>query len=116
MDNYFTYFRLFVCLPTLELTKFKQEVCSTKIGYANTLSLGTNSCKKRNVTTLNSAAQVKQKYCVACVAGKNDKKVLYIASSESCQPSRNLFGIGTKLKESIFKGNNQINSTVTIRT
>ena len=26
---------LFVCLPTLELTKFEQQVCSTKIGYAN---------------------------------------------------------------------------------
>ena len=35
-----------------------------------------------------------------------------MASSESCQPSRNLIGIGKKLKESIFKSNNQINSTV----
>ena len=46
MDNYFTSFHLFVCLTTLELTTFEQEVCSTKIVYANTLSLGTNSCKK----------------------------------------------------------------------
>ena len=114
MDNYFTYFRLFVCLPTLELTTFEQEVCSTKIGYANTLSSGTNSCKKSNVTTLNSAVHIKQKCCVAFVAGKNDKRVLYIASSKSCQPNRNLFSAGTKLKESIF--NNQINSTVTTRT
>ena len=37
MDNYFISFRLFVCLPTLELITFEQEVCSTKIGYANTL-------------------------------------------------------------------------------
>ena len=116
MDNYFISFRLFVCLPTLELTTFEQEVCSTKIGYANTLSSGTNSCKKRNVTTLNSAAHIKQKCCVACVAGKNDKRALYIASPESCQPNRNLFGVGTKLKESIFKSNNQIISTVTTRT
>ena len=36
MDNYFTSFRLFVCLPTLELTMCEQVVCSTKIGYANT--------------------------------------------------------------------------------
>ena len=69
MDNYFTSFRLFVCLPTLELTTFEQEVCSTKIGYANTLSSGTNSCKKRNVATLNSAAHIKQKRCVTCRAG-----------------------------------------------
>ena len=89
---------------------------STKIGYANTVSSGTNSCKKRNVATLNNAAQIKQKCCVTCLAGKNDSRALYIASSESCQPNRNLFSVGTKLKESIFKSNNQINSTVTTRT
>ena len=43
------------------------------------------------------------------MAGKNDKRAIYIASSESCQPNRNLFGVGAKLKESIFKSNNQIN-------
>ena len=85
MNHYFTSFRLFVCLP-LELTTFEQEVCSTKIGYANTLSSGTNSCKKRNVATLNSAAHIKQKRCVTCMAGQNDSSALYIASSESCQP------------------------------
>ena len=37
---------LFVCLPTLELTLFEQQVCSTTIGYANALSLRTNSSKK----------------------------------------------------------------------
>ena len=57
---------------------------------------------KRNVTTLNSAAHIKQKCCVAYVAGKNDKRALYIASSESYQPNRNLFGLGRKLKESIL--------------
>ena len=87
-----------------------------KIGYPNILSLGTNSCKNRNMATLNSAAHIKQKRCVTCRAGKNDNRVLYIASSESCQPNINLFGIGTKLRESIFKSNNQINSTVTTRT
>ena len=57
MDNYFTSFRLFICLLTLELTTLEQEVCSTKIGYSinrgqtvvpvdttNTVSSGTNSC------------------------------------------------------------------------
>ena len=44
------------CLPTLKLTAFEQQVCSTKIGYANALSLGINSYWKRNVATLNSAA------------------------------------------------------------
>ena len=115
-DNYFTSFRLFVCLLTLELSTFKQEVCSTKKYYANTLSSGTNSCKKRNVATLDSAVHIMQKPCFTCVAGKNDSRAFFRASSESCQPNRNLFGVGTKLRESIFKSNNQINSIVTTRT
>ena len=76
MDNYFTSFCLFVCLPTLE-----QEVYWTKIGYANTLSWGTNSCKKkRNVAILNSAAHIKQKRCVTCVVCWNNCIALYAAS------------------------------------
>ena len=43
-DNYFT---SFCPLPTLELTTSGQKVCSTKIGYANVLSLGTNSCRRK---------------------------------------------------------------------
>ena len=38
--------QLFVCLPFLELTTFEQQVCSTRIGYANALLLGINSFKK----------------------------------------------------------------------
>ena len=45
---------------TLELTTFEQQVCSTKIGCANALLLGTNSRKKRNVDTLDSAHQPKK--------------------------------------------------------
>ena len=116
MANYFTSFRLFVSLPTLELTICEQVVCSTKIGYANTPSSGINSRKKRNVATLKSGVHIKRKRCVTCRAGQNNSRALYIASSESCQPNRNLFGVGTKLKESILKSNNQINSTVTTRT
>ena len=69
MDNYFTSFRLFVRLSTLKLTTLKQEVRSSKIGYGNTLSLGTNTSKKRNLATLNIAAHAKQKRCATCVAG-----------------------------------------------
>ena len=46
-----------VCLPTLELTTFEQQVCSTKISYTNALLLG---AKKRNVNTLDRAYQVKK--------------------------------------------------------
>ena len=51
-------------LPSWELTAFKEQVCSTKIGYANALSLWTNSCKKGNIATLNSAHQAKKQYNV----------------------------------------------------
>ena len=43
MDNYFTSFHL---LLTFELRTFEQEVCSTKIGYANIISLGQISAKE----------------------------------------------------------------------
>ena len=46
MDTYFTSFRLFVCFPTLQLTTFKQELCSKKIVYTNTLSSGTKAAAK----------------------------------------------------------------------
>ena len=56
----FTISHLFVCLPSLELTTFEEHVCSTKLGYRNALSLGTNNRKKKNVATLNSAHQAKK--------------------------------------------------------
>ena len=74
------------------------------------------AAKIRGVATLNSAAHIKQKHCVTYMDGQNNSRVLYIASSESWQLNRNLFGIGTKSKESVFKSDNQINSTGTTRT
>ena len=65
---------------------------------------------------MNSAAHIKQKRCVTCAFGYNDSRALYRASFESCKPNRNSFSVGTKLKESIFKSNNQIDSTVTTGT
>ena len=44
----------------MELTTLEQHMSSTKVGYANALSLGTNSCKKSNVATLNSPHQAKK--------------------------------------------------------
>ena len=42
----------------MELTTFERQVCSTKIRYVH--ALGTNSCKKMNVATLNSVHQAKK--------------------------------------------------------
>ena len=68
--------------------RFERQVCSTKIIYANALALGTNSCKKRNVTTLNSAAHIQQKSSVTCAVGQNDIRAVYIGFSESFQPKK----------------------------
>ena len=69
---------LFVCLPTLELTAFEQQVCLPKISYANALKLETNSRKKRNMATLNTLT----------VIGLNNIRALYIGSSKSSEPKK----------------------------
>ena len=33
------------------------------------------------------------------MVGQSDSRAVYIASSESCQPNRDLFGVGAKLKK-----------------
>ena len=86
----------FVCLPTLELITFEQQVYSTKIGYTNALSLGRNSRKKKGMWPL-WTAHIKQK--------------------KQCNFDRSLFKLlKESMKESIFQNNHQINSTVTTRT
>ena len=70
----------------------------------------------KQLQTLSSAANIKKKRCVTCVASYNDSWALYRASFEPCQCNRNLFSVGKKLKESIFKSNNQVSFTVPTRT
>ena len=76
----------------MELAKFEQQVCSTKIVYANTLSLGTNNRKIENVTTLNSAHQSKKKKKRSSenltVVGLSNNRAVYIASSKFFEPNR----------------------------
>ena len=77
---------LFVCLPNLE---FEQQVCSTKIGYASALSLGTDSCKKKERGQFEqcSAHQAKKQRNLCCWLERQQEAV-YIAFSESCKPKR----------------------------
>ena len=87
---YLTISYLFVCLPTLELTKFKQHMCSIKISYANALSLGTNIWKKKGTWSL-WTSYIKQTSSVGVtltVVGWNNSNAICIASSESCEPKR----------------------------
>ena len=110
MDNYFTSF----CLLThLGVNNIRAREVFNKNRLRKYTIIGDKQLRNRY---FEQCRDIKQKCCVACVAGKNDMRALYIASSEFCQPNRNLFGIGTKLKESIFKSKNQTNSTVTTRT
>ena len=96
------------------LNHFKQHL-SSKNRLRKYTIIGDKQLQKRNMTTLKSRALIKKKRCVTCVAGYNDSRARYKAFSQSCQPKKNLFGFETKLKESILKSNNQINSTVTSR-
>ena len=75
---------LFVYLSTLELTKFQRQVGSTKIGYTNAQSLGTNSLKKGKVSTLSSGHQARKQ----CTFDQNNSRALYIAFFKSCNPKR----------------------------
>ena len=97
----------FVCLPTLELTTFEQI---TQMHYC----WGQTAVKKRNVDTLDSAHQSKKAVQLW--------QWLVWTTTEWCTllllnflNLRDLFDVWIKLKESIFKNNNQINSTVTTR-
>ena len=114
MDNFFN---LFVCLSTLELT-FGQPVCSTKIFYTNALAMGNNSCKKKERDHIEQrCAHLAKKQCNLCGWLERHQGGLHsFFWIFSTIFSRHLLGVGTKLKESIFKNNNQINSTVTTRT
>ena len=80
--------RLFVCLPTLELETFEPQVCSTKIDYAQMQT---------------AAKETKRDQVVA-------QLFLNFVSL------RDLFGVKTKLKDSLLKSNNQINTTFVTRT
>ena len=76
---------------------------STKIEYINAQSLEMSSCERMN---LPNAHQTKK--AVQLVCDFNNNRVVYTdscASSEST--SCNEFGVGTKLKESTFKNNNE---------
>ena len=61
MNNYFTSFRQ---LTLLGVNNIRATI---KIGYANVL--GTNSCKKRNVATLNSTHQAKKGRAILTLFG-----------------------------------------------
>ena len=105
MNNYVTCFRLLTHLG----------VNNIWADYANALLLGTNSRKRRNVDTLDSAHQSKKAVQLW--------QWLVWTTTEWCTllllnflNLRDLFDVWIKLKESIFKNNNQINSTVTTRT
>ena len=68
-DNYFTYFRLFICLPNPGVSNIQARCVFNKNSSRKNIINGENNCKKRNVITFNSAAHIKQKHCEICVAG-----------------------------------------------
>ena len=111
MKNYFTSFRQLTHLGI-------SNICAAiKISYANALSLEINRWKKK---LKKERDHFKQR-----TSNKKGKGILTLFGTTGgrfTEPLlnplsvRDLFGVWTKLKESIFKSNNRINSTVTTRT
>ena len=90
-------------------------MCSAKIGYANSLSVETSNCKKKERGHFEQRISSKKavsllKRLVRTTAGQFRYLLLNLVNL------RDLFGVGKKLKETIFNNNNQINSTFTART
>ena len=77
--------------------------------------VGDKQPQKRNVDTLDSAHQAKKAVQIWqwLVWTTTERCTLLLLNFLNL---RDLLGVWTKLKESIFKNNNQINSTVTRRT
>ena len=105
----------FVCLPTLELTTFEQQVCSTKIGYANELLFGTNSRKKKKCGRFGERTSSKKSSATLTVVGFNENRRRCTLFLLNFLNLRDLLGVRIKLKKNIFKNNNQTNFTVTTR-
>ena len=84
---------------------------------------GDKQLQKKNVATLNSAHQPKQKTKkteTLTMVGWNNNRAVYEASQFTklllnLLKLRDLFSVWTKLNKSIFKDNNQINSIITTR-
>ena len=105
MDNYFTSFRLLIHFgvnnigATGVLNKNRVRKC---------IIIGDKQLQKkeRGHFEQRSAHQAK-KQCNLC--GWSERhQAIYIASSKSCLPNRDLFDVGTKSKESVFENSNQI--------
>ena len=85
-------------------------------GYSNALFLGTNSHKKRNVDPLDSTHHAKKQSNFDSGWFARQQSGVHCLLLLNFLNLRDLFDVWIKLKESIFKNNNQINSTVTTRT
>ena len=79
---------LFICLPTLELTTFEQQVCSPKIGYTNALELGTNSRKKKECDHFEQSTSSKKGSATLTVIGLDNIRAPYSVSSKFSEPKR----------------------------
>ena len=105
----------FVCLPTLELTTFEQQVCLIKNRFCKCTIVGGKQTPKKECEHFRQRRSSKKRSA--------NWQCLVWTTTERCtllflnfMNLRDLFGVWRKLKESIFKNSNQISSTVTTRT
>ena len=112
MDNYFTSF----CLLThLGVNNIRAIGVLSKNRLHKCTIIGDKQLQKKGTWPL-WTAYIKQRSSVTlAVIDYNDSSAVYIAYSESCEPKR-FVRCWKKLKKTIFKNNNQTNSTVSIGT
>ena len=72
----------------MELTTFVQQLGSTITGYANSLSLGTNSCKKKEGGHFEQRISSKKSNATLAVVGLNHKRTVYIAFAKFSEPKK----------------------------
>ena len=80
-------------------------MCLAKIGYANALSLESNSRKKAEFDNIEHLMSSKKSSENLTMVGWNNNRVVNIASSKSSKPKIFVWRLN-KIKKSIFKNNN----------
>ena len=113
MDNYFTSFFL---TTHLGVNNIWAKVVLKKNRIRKCTIFRDKQLQKKERDHFEQRGAGKAKKQCTCVVTKNKSRAVSIASSKSCQTNKDLFGVEIKLKESIFKDNNQINSTITTRS
>ena len=73
------------------------------------------AAKEKERNYIEQCTSTRKRSTTLTVVALNKEKTIFLVSLYLLN-LRDLFGVGTKLKESVFKNNNPINSTITATT